>query len=144
MSDFDDIKVSLTTSKFSPYSIDSNETPQQHQHFVSGNSEYAEHVTSSIAKEMTKEVYVDSSRNYIFVGEDHNIEQTGIVVYSPLNLNGYETEFFKRWNEIKTLMFEYQVFGVDKKDIFIIKGLWIQDHWKFLDVFPSSRIHIKV
>lgn len=155
----DNIKVSLTTSKFSPYRVDTQQTEQEYQSFVElnipvcvseyllqvdmQNKEYAEHIVSNLAKEMAKEVYVDSSNKCVFIGEDHNKEITGIVVYSVFNLNKYEIEFFKRWDETKTMLFEHQVKDFNNQEIFILKGLWLKDKWKYLEILPSSRIHIK-
>jgi len=159
MNDYEELKVSLTTSKFSPYSIDVDQTQQEHQSFVdlnipvcvseyyleiysSSRKELIEHIASIAAKEVMKEVFIDVLKKSIFVGVDHNNENTGVIIYNVLNQNKYEAEFFKRWQETKHLMVEHQVLDLSKRSLFAIKGLWIKDHWDRLEIFPSSRITI--
>jgi hypothetical protein len=149
----EDIRASLTTSKFSLYSIDVgfNHTAfvkmnlpicVAESHLISLYNEKIEHDASIMAKEMVKEIFVDSSKKYFFIGEDHNNEMTALICYSVEHNGLYEQEFFKRWDEIRSLLFEFQVFGKNGEDIFVIKGLWLKDKWHFLDVFPSSKLHI--
>jgi hypothetical protein len=153
----DDIRVSLTTSKFCQ-KIDGQEDDQNifvkmnipvcvSESFlgiISTDVEFLEHLHSQIAKKIAKEVFVDLSKNYVFIGEDHNNETTGLIIYTAEKMNVYEIEFFKRWEKTHCLMLEYQVFDANKKALFVVKGFWDKHFWRHLEIFPSTKIEIAI
>ena len=108
---------------------------------LGGFSERDELEIAEVCRKMAKTVYVDAANKTLFIGEDPAVEETGLVVYTEKKDSDMSNSFFRRWTDTRHLMFEYQVKGL-KGDLFVIKGLWIVDHWHALDIFPSSRLHV--
>jgi hypothetical protein len=154
----DDLRVSLTTSKFSRPSEEQD--LKDHNEFVALNlpicvtenylgmvitplmREKVELVIAESLKKMAKTIYVDAAKNYIFVGEDPEIEETGLIVYSVANPGNYEKEFFRRFQEVHSLLMEYQVLDQENKHIVSLKSMWVKSKWQFLDWIPIAKLSI--
>ena len=99
--------------------------------------EQEEHKLAQICKEMAKTVLVSSPR--VFIGEDPSQGDTALIEYFVENSdNSIYQHFFEQYAKMKMLFMEFQVFGIGGKPIFSLKGLWVTDCWKFLDVYPST------
>lgn len=132
--------------------------------FLGSEKERQELVFGEICKNMAKEVYVDTEKRWVFIGENHNDPQTGLIDYTEQDYRICAQDFFKYWDKYHCLMLEFRVFnpmhGADKdltldplmgsgravlpedSDLFCLKGIWMLNHWKSLDVYPTSRITI--
>jgi len=142
----DNIFVILSASKFNlhPDSMDLNfaNIPLCIVKMLFGihktNTEQAEHEISLKCMDMSKNVDVDVDKKTVIIyGE--NKEHDALVIYESLQDNEYSNEFFKRWIETKTLLFEFQVRDLNNVDIFSIRGLWTNNKWFNRQVFPFSN-----
>lgn len=64
-------------------------------------TEEIEHRWAETCKEMAKYVIVDDINKSIYIGDSkEKLDGTGLVEYQCDGLTEYNTQFFKRWNEI--------------------------------------------
>jgi hypothetical protein len=107
----------------------------------SGDStEHLEHVMAEMCKDMARTVSVIPEKSYVFVGMNPQDECTGLVVYEATD-TPMSKMFFERWVVLQTMLFELQV-GREDQPLFVIKGLWRQTKWDYLDVNPTSKLTI--
>lgn len=92
-------------------------------------------------KNMAKYVIIKDRTVYIGDNSDGTLN-SGLIEYSQIEESEYNTHFLKRWYETKVLMLEFTIFGKNSKPIGCLKGLWTNDHWKFLNVFGSNSITV--
>lgn len=155
-----DIKVALSTTKHMLRTeeglnkIQALHVPVCSAQFFSGmflgTGRDAEIMESSLAQtcmSMTKEVAVDSEKRTVFVAEDLKSIDTYLVEYTDSVKGEYSDDFFKRWDETHTMLFEFTALNwADKsgttKVVFSIKGCWIQDRWINIDVLASPTLHM--
>ena len=107
--------------------------------FGSGQ-EQEEHHIAELCKGMAKTVFVDKKKQYVFIGENPEIPDTGLIEYTNDVESSCSNSFFKQWGLLKSLFLEFNVIG--KEPLFTLKGLWIINEWKFLEIFPHSSITI--
>ena len=148
MTDPGDLAVSLTTTRHIllsnlPEEISAAEFPvciaEMGLVMFGAELEHMEHIAAESCKGMARTVIVDPSARTVFVGMDIAVEETGLVVYReerPDNVPA--NDFFKAWQTHNSMIFEFQVLGQDGKARFSIRGLWLRDAWKFLDIMPNS------
>jgi len=149
------IDVYLTTSKWAhPINIESIQLIQMDIPVCTasiamlsfGNpfgNEEIEHRWAETCKEMAKLVIVNDIKKSIYIGDDPNAtDGTGLVEYQCEGPTQFNTHFFERWNQIKTLMFEFSVYGNDRQTSFCLKGLWLKDHWHRLEILGSSKVEV--
>jgi hypothetical protein len=96
---------------------------------------------------MAEHVFVDIDKKYVFIGENPQDETTGLVVYEEKRDTIFTREFFSRWQELRTLHFEFQVIDPKKsykpfECIFCVTGLWSTDHWVFKEYRGSNRFEV--
>lgn len=104
------------------------------------NNEHLEHQFCEIARKMARVVSVDPDKKTVFVGVDADDEESGLVVYQELNENNdFARSFFEQWRVLKKMLFEFQVFGNNKDCRYVIRGLWVEDHWESLDSIPFPK-----
>jgi hypothetical protein len=106
-----------------------------------GSLEREELGMAQMCKDMAKVVHVDSARRYVFVGENPDIPETGLIEYTDDRLGDCSKSFFEQWDLLKCLFLEFSVQGA-KGPMFCIKGFWDSGSWKFLDIYPRSQISI--
>lgn len=158
MNDGDDIRVALSTS-IHMRSMDShvNEVFQRSNIPVcisemaigifGGNTEREELGFAELMKNMCKEVFIDPARRYLFIGEDHTNDTTGLVEYTEDRVEGPSADFFIRWPPTQQLFFEHQVFTL-KSDFktfepcFSIRGFWSRGKWSSIDIYHSNQITV--
>lgn len=105
------------------------------------NIEKIEHETALKCIDMSKNVDVNvDKRTVVIYGK--NKEDDALVIYEDLKRNEHSNEFFKRWIETKTLLFEFQVHNADNVDVFAIRGLWTNNAWFGLKITPFSNAEI--
>ena len=108
----------------------------------SGDEEI-EHRWAETCKEMAKHIIVDDIKKSIYIGDSEKaVEGTGLVEYQCEGPTEYNIHFFERWNVLKTLMFEFSVYGNDRQISFCLKGLWLKDHWHMLEVRGTSNVEV--
>lgn len=79
-------------------------------------------------------VQINPATHTIFIGENPDKEETGLVVYRQQNPSGSSQDFFDAWQTYRDLFFEFQVYrrnsGFQKPSLqFCIRGLWKNDAW---------------
>jgi hypothetical protein len=108
---------------------------------------YTKHI-QKVLLESKSPVFIDEDIRKIFIGENSTFEEKGLLSYTDYDLSPQSTQFFKRWEETETLLFEYTIKRIDHtgKDIGTIacvSGMWSQDTWKRFDIVekPVFTIH---
>jgi len=154
-----ELKVSLTTSKYIA-SNDSTDfkkddlpicvTESSIGFFNFGvDLEREENNLANLCKSMARTVYIDSSKNYLFIGENPRDSETALVEYieeRPDNI--FAQHFFNRWDKLHVMMFEFSIYSLNKKmeqnDLnFVLKGLWDLNHWYTLKIDTHKFFLIK-
>lgn len=100
-------------------------------------------IISSVEK-----VYISSDIRRVFIGQDPDNEETGLVSYDDYDETEATNNFFRRWDETQSLIFEYTAIGINDKgkDIGIIacaSGFYSQEIWKDLKLIPEPMITIR-
>ena len=150
------ITVSLTTTKFA-YTTDVQDKLQQHQLqqsnlpicyvesfwniFSSSSPEQLEHEMSLACKNMVKDLQVNSHLKTVMIGVNLRNPTTLLVEYQQNEEQQFSTEFFKRFDDTKTLILQF-VFFNNEKIVFTLRALWVHDKWTFCDIFSSSNMTI--
>jgi hypothetical protein len=153
-----DIDVYLTTSKFSLASeLDSEsfktfkelDVPVCTTSFCmllfnsnSQESEKFEHEWAETSRKMARIVRINSEKMIVYIGDEPEDENNALVQYCEENPNKYAKNFFKSWEEIHQMLFEFVVKGKNNETIFCLKGLWNKDKWQFLDILGTSKIEM--
>lgn len=107
------------------------------------NAEQFELRWAQICIEMAKTVQVDVEKKTVFVGEDPTDTNTGLVEYTELGQGLCASDFFRRWNETHTMVFEFSALNLKGDPLFAIKGIWMQDHWHDeLTILSGETLHI--
>lgn len=145
----EDIIVALSSTKFSNSNderIISMDVPVciavMKLDIISQDLERTEQKISEIYKEMAKTVAIDPEKKIVFIGEDPSNEKTGLIIYQDKKQTKYTDSFFKRWQDTGMLLLECQVSNTEEKDVFCIKGIWSDEKWDHLEVYPTSTIHV--
>jgi hypothetical protein len=100
---------------------------------------YELHMANECMK-MAKTVHIDSKTGYVFIGEDPANPETGLVEYTD-DVHKPQTEnFFKRWDELHMMIFEFTVFGQSGQARFAIKGFWDKTKWHSLEIIADQTI----
>ena len=98
---------------------------------------------SKTCLEMAKEVSIDTRRGIVFIGVDPKDNKTALVDYvSRADKNSIR--FFDIFERNRVMLFEYQVYGVNNDVLFVVKGLWVEDRWYAIEVYPSPSITVEV
>lgn len=153
-----DIDVYLTTSKYAVLSdLDSesfeafkmldvpvcvstfcmlmfNSTPRELEKF--------EHRWAQISKDMAKTVIINSEKCTLYIGEEPENENGALIQYCEKEPGEHAKNFFKRWEETKQMMLEFNINGHKNETLFCLKGLWANNEWKSLDIQGTSKISI--
>lgn len=96
---------------------------------------------AEMCKDMAKTVFVDLKTRYVFVGENPADPETGLIEYTD-NVNGHCSDsFFQQWGLLNSMFLEFNVVSI-KGPMFTLRGLWIIDSWKFLDIFTHANITV--
>ena len=108
------------------------------------NAEQFELRWAQICIEMAKTVQIDTKKKTVFVGKDPTDTDTGLVEYTELGQNNIcADDFFRRWNETHTMVFEFSAFNLNGESRFAIKGLWMRDHWHGeLTILSGETLHV--
>lgn len=101
--------------------------------------EEMEHRIAQSLKDSIGVVHVDEKNKYVFVGENADMEETGLVVYTERKDSEYSKSFFSRWQETHQLLFQFSVLGNDRKPRFSLVGYWFSNHWKILEIKHSEN-----
>lgn len=104
--------------------------------------EYQEHVMANLCKSMAKTVHVNSKNQYVFIGRDPNTPDSGLIEYTENSPNPSSNSFFSQWDNLHSLVMEFNVVGMKLEPLFCIKGLWVIDKWVNLDVYTKSSITV--
>lgn len=104
--------------------------------------EQMEHIMAQSCLASIGSVFIDTEKRFVFIGENPDIEDTGMIIYTPEEDTDCNRSFFARWEESHHLLLQYCFYGMDKKPLFSIVGYWIRDHWKILEVKHSENFHI--
>jgi hypothetical protein len=94
-----------------------------------------------ICKEMAKFVIVKEKS--IYIGDDPNAKtDTGLVEYEVDKWSNFSVQFFKRWNQTRTLLFEFVLYNNFNEVRGCLKGFWNLNSWKSLEIFPTNCVTI--
>jgi hypothetical protein len=153
------ISVLLTTSKYATL-INATELNESYQKFnipickakiglgmfgFGPELEQQEHSFSEICKDMAKQVWIYPETQTVRIGMDETDNEQDLVTYQVEKPSCYTEEFFKRWQEIHCLLFEFSVFDQEGSPRFALKGLWLyvsetNKGWKSLEVLPTETM----
>lgn len=103
--------------------------------FNPSENEQAEHLYATIIQKMAKQVVIDSKSQTVFIGENPEDMETALIEYT-------EQKFFERWDEVKSLILEFTVFGNSNTPIICLKGIWNKNCWTELEIVPTNKIEI--
>jgi hypothetical protein len=161
MKDFMDISVALTTTEYS-FITDGGDNQmeidlilQNVPVLVAETSMYFSSISDDLKKQIhnaisTKVDTVDINSNLrtVFIGENIEKEETGLVLYQDLKHSPRADAFFKRWDEIHTLLYEYTIKSIDltgKENgiIACVRGVRAGNTWVRLEIVDEPNIHIK-
>jgi hypothetical protein len=148
----DNINVSLTTTKHvfatndgSPEKLQKLNTPICTAKMHLPMPKKDEERMAKVCIDMAKEVYIDTEKMFVYIGEDHNVPESSLIEYTETSPHEYAEDFFSQWEKLKTLMLEFVVVGIDNKPIFILKGLWVDtDKWCFLKIHRGGKPSLSV
>lgn len=104
-------------------------------------------IFASVMKDACKEVFVDPERHAVYIGDDHSKPDTGIVEYVDEDPRSPASDFFARWKETGTMLFECTVMSTGNPasrptPCFALRGLWDRGRWTSLDIYPSGQMTI--
>jgi hypothetical protein len=94
------------------------------------------------AKNMAQTVRIDSTARSVYVGYHSLKLDDALVEYVQKDGGRPSKAFFERWNVIQTMMFEFDVVNLRGENLFCIRGLWVLDKWKYLDVAQRANLEI--
>jgi len=94
------------------------------------------------AKDMAETISIDHDKQSVYIGKSSLEETDALVDYTHKGGGKPPKEFFKRWKEKQTLMFEFDVLNYKKENVFCIRGLWILDGWAHLDIAQKANLKI--
>ncbi len=110
-----------------------------------GNIEYEEHKLSKMIIEMAQKVHIDVEKKYVEIGGLKGLYgNMNLVEYTQNNENELSEVFFGRWLECQSIIFEFSILNFNDDNLFTIRGLWLVDHWDFIDVFTSPIFNIMI
>lgn len=160
-----DITVFLTTSKFAessnPHFSDDfkiSEVPicvgqMGLGMFGFGHElESFENMNSKVMLEMAQIVEVDPEKHTVFIGLVQNGERIGLLEYDAEPNSITNQEFFRRWKETQTMLFEFVVYSMSVEQIkkpegqrktevrWAVRGLWHEGKWEKIGIFPSNNL----
>jgi len=89
-------------------------------------------------------VHIETFGKNVFIGNDPDIEETGMVIYHEESCNPQSEGFFKRWEETETLLFEFSILSLSTpvRLVTCLSGLWAHGSWKNLKIVKTPRISI--
>lgn len=92
-------------------------------------------------------VDINSNLMSVFIGEDPEKEETGMVIYQEFSDNPTIKDFFRRWDETHTLIFEFTLrrVGANQEDLGVIacsRGIRVGDKWVKLEIIKEPTIHV--
>jgi len=116
-----------------------------------GDVEHMEMATSQALLGSCKVVHVDSGRRSIFIGEDPDQPESGILEYTEERPdNQMAADFFTRWDVTHQMVLEFQVwnYSIEERkstDIrFALMGYWAADRWLYLRENTKSKFGIMI
>jgi len=89
---------------------------------------------SQLVLEMAKEIYIDTNKKYVYVGESHLIKESSLVEYTETGPSIYAKDFFQQWEKMKMIVFELVVLCPSGLPRFVLRGLWDIDKWRKLEI----------
>ena len=135
----DEVCVSLTTTKHIAAAMSDPEELKRANTPIMAVSMCSPLISSiprmgQLVLEMAKEIYVDSSKKYVYVGESHLIEESSLVEYTETGPSIYAEDFFKQWDEMEMIVFELVMLDPSGLLLFVLRGLWDIDKWDKLEI----------
>jgi hypothetical protein len=97
---------------------------------------------STLCKNMAKTVYVDSEKQYVFIGENPQIPESALVEYTEQIKTTFTESFFCQWNSTHCMIFEFNCIGTKGTSVFCLRGIWVNDKWQFMDIEASPNITV--
>lgn len=111
--------------------------------FEPSMKEAFDHRWSQMCLRMAQTVIIDSKNRSIYIGESPKSDEGSLVDYEErIPDNEAALHFFKRWDEIKVLIFEFVVKDKYNKTAFCLKGGWHIDKWRHLEIIPTENITV--
>jgi hypothetical protein len=100
-----------------------------------GDVEFFEHIMSKTFMGAAKMVHVDPEKRYVFVGENPEVEETGVVVYTNdgEGTGEYADQFFQRWKETQSMILQFYLYDNQRQPRFVILGFWNNGKWDLLE-----------
>lgn len=143
------IQVSLTTSKFFAFGDGDDDMHKFIEYNIPicsarthvalfGEKEMSEHTLAEKIKEMAGEVIVYPDTLSIVVKGSFGLP---LIEYTD-TMDEYCIEFFKRWKELKQLLFEFTVVNFNDENMFTLKGYWNANKWSHLEIVTQPMFNI--
>jgi len=144
-----DISVAITTTKHI-YAVLEGHPPEELKSYnvpictaqmvydIKGNPDSLKR----ICKRMARTVHINSDDMFIYIGENPRIPHTALVEYYEDESHEYANDFFKQWDKLHTLLFEFVVFNKKRKILFSLKGMWDKDRWLTLDIKDKPSLGV--
>lgn len=95
---------------------------------------------SKVCVDMMTTVCIDKKKRSVLVGEGNKVLVDYVVDDKSYDSNVYK--FFEIFERCRIMLFEYQMFGLNKDVLFVVKGLWVEDKWYKIEVYPSASIKV--
>lgn len=111
-----------------------------------------ENMHSKVMLEMAQIVEVDPEKHTVFIGLVQDGERVGLLEYEAEPSGVTNQEFFRRWKETQTMLFEFVVYSMSIEQIknpegqrnpevrWAVRGLWHDGKWKEIGIFPSNNL----
>lgn len=98
---------------------------------------------AQICVKMAKITQIISDKKTVFIGEDPSDLETALVDYTEQGNSVCANDFFKRWDETHSLLFEFSVFDLMGVSRFSVKGIWAEGCWqRKLTITSNETLHI--
>lgn len=91
---------------------------------------------------MARVVYINPAKKYFFIGENPENSETALVEYNIQKSNQYGDLFIERWETMKKLFFELNVYAKKMEYLFTLTGLWdgLEKRWTSLTTSKNRTI----
>lgn len=95
-----------------------------------------------ICMNMAKKVHIDTEEKSVYIGVNRHQPNKGLVEYTEKSPHEFANDFFRQWEKIHTMIFEFVVMYEDKRVRFALTGLWQHDRWYGLQIKDKPLMNV--